>query len=43
MKTLAAILAVVGSLALCAALVVAAAALVGFGWSIGGIIAGMIL
>lgn len=43
MKTLAAILAVIGTLALCAALIVAAAALAGFGWSLGGIIAGAVL
>lgn len=43
MKTLGSILAVIGTLALCAALVVAGAALVGFGLSIGGSIAGAVI
>lgn len=43
MRALGSILAVIGTLALCAALMVAAAALVGFGWSLGGSIAGAVI
>lgn len=43
MRALGSILAVVGALALAAALTVAAAAMVGFGWSLGGSIAGIVI
>lgn len=42
MRALGSILAAVGALALCAALTVIAAALVGFGWGLGVSIAGVI-